>query len=131
MFRSNPNGLQLLRVVALVLLLVMVPSLFVMGAKPVAVGLFPVPWDKVVHFTLFAVFALLAGTAGGLVPLSGSRLMLLSFGVAVLIGALDELHQITLPGRSAGWDDFACDAAGAFIGVMVLTRLGLARPSSD
>ena len=112
------------------LLLVLVPALFVLGAKPIAVGLIPVPWDKLVHFVLFALLALLAGLSSELLRLQGRTVLLAAFLCAVLVGVLDEWHQFFLPGRSAGWDDFAADVMGALAGVGVLARFRLARRCS-
>ena len=123
----SPARMQLLRISALPALLVLVPGLFVGGAQPVAVGLIPVPWDKVVHGVLFAGFAGLIGLAAGLLPLRRGALLGLAFVGALAIGIADELHQATLPGRQAGWDDLAADAFGAAIGTWVLGRLGWVR----
>lgn len=123
----DKERLKYARLVALVLLLLLLASLFVGGAQPAAVGLFAVPWDKVAHCTLFAVLAVLIGTAGGLLPLRGRGLLLLAFVGAAAIGVADELHQATLPGRQAGWDDFAFDVLGALLGTWVLARSGLGR----
>ena len=60
------------------------------------------------------------------VPIVGG-LLVLAFAGALAIGIADELHQATLPGRQAGWDDLAADAVGALIGTWVLARLGWAR----
>lgn len=38
--------------------LAIIAGLFVGGAQPVAVGLIPVPWDKVVHASAFFVLTL-------------------------------------------------------------------------
>ena len=123
----SPARLRLLRIAALPVLLALVPGLFVGGAQPVAVGLIPVPWDKVVHGVLFAGFAGLIGLAAGLLPLRRGVLLWLAFAGALAIGIADELHQATLPGRQAGWDDLAADAFGAAIGTWVLGRLGWVR----
>ena len=127
MFALYPTQYRALRVVALLALFVLVPGLFIGGAQPVAVGLIPVPWDKVVHCVLFAGFAGLIGLSAGLLPLRRGGLLVLAFAGALAIGIADELHQATLPGRQAGWDDLAADAVGALIGTWVLARLGWAR----
>lgn len=49
----------MMRLVAEVLVVLMLIALFVGGAQPQAVGLVPVPWDKLAHATFFLVFALL------------------------------------------------------------------------
>jgi len=102
-----------LRVLALLLAVGLPLGLFVGGAQPVAVGLIPSPWDKLAHASVFALLAAALGYASGL---RGARLLALAFGGAVAVGALDEWHQSTLPGRSAGLDDLAADAVGAALG---------------
>lgn len=106
-----------LRAVA-VLVAVAVPlGLFIGGAQPVAVGLIPPPYDKMVHALVFAVLAAAMGYASGW---RGWRMVLLAFGGALAVGVLDEWHQMVLPGRSAGWDDLAADAVGAALGAWAL-----------
>ena len=48
--------------------------------------------------------------------------------VASAIGGLDELHQATLPGRQAGFDDFLTDtvAAGLIIAALEKYKTSLA-----
>lgn len=104
--------------VAAALLVVGLPlGLFVAGAQPVAVGLVPAPWDKLVHA---AVFAVLAGAIGYSSGLRGRRMLLVCFCSAAAVGALDEWHQMYLPGRSADLDDLAFDAFGAALGAAAL-----------
>jgi VanZ family protein len=71
----------------------------------------PIPsgWDKVAHFSTFAVIALLLwhGTSG--------RAPLLVFGTVVAFGAMDELHQLFMPGRAAELSDFIADATAAAV----------------
>jgi len=107
-----------LRLAAALLAVALPLGLFVGGAQPVAVGLVPAPWDKLLHALVFAVLAAAMGYASGM---RGARVLLLAFCGAVLVGMLDEWHQMYLPGRSAGWDDLAADAVGAGLGA------GLAR----
>lgn len=105
--------------VAVLLTVGLLLGIFMGGAQPMAVGLVPAPWDKLVHA---AVFAVLAGAIGFASGLYGWRMLLLSFWGAVLVGALDEWHQMYLPGRSAGLDDLASDAAGAALGAAALLQ---------
>lgn len=118
----SPAHLRIVRVGAALALLALVPGLFVGGAQPAAAGLIPAPWDKVVHCGLFALFAVLIGLAVGFQRLPRIGLLFLAFAGAFAIGIADELHQATLPGRHAGWDDLAADAAGALIGAWGLGR---------
>jgi VanZ family protein len=80
---------------------IMVALLFV-TSHPVPAG-----WDKVAHFALFGVITALLwrGTAG--------RAPLAVLGAVVAFAALDELHQLFLPGRTAELADFITDAAAA------------------
>lgn len=102
--------LRLLTVLAAVGIVV---ALFVGGAQPIAVGLVPSPWDKLAHASVFAVLAVTLGIASGM---RGWRVFVLAFVGALLVGLLDEWHQVFLPGRQAGWDDFLADAIGGAIG---------------
>lgn len=97
------------RLIALFLIFMMILALFIGGTQPIAVGLFPVPWDKLVHAIFFFVFTLLLTRFIGL-PIT------LAIILAIMVGALDEIHQIYLPGRSAGFDDFMADAVGVLLG---------------
>ena len=92
-------------------------GLFYGGAQPVAVGLIPAPWDKLAHV---AVFAVLAGASGFASGLRGARMWWLAFAVALAVGAADEWHQLSLPGRGPGWGDLLADAVGAAVGATAL-----------
>ena len=87
----------------------MVTCLFWLGAKPIAVGLFPAPLDKVAHFATFGLIASLLWLSA----LRGRPLLVIAIVGAV--GAADEFHQIFLPGRSAGLDDLAADVFAALV----------------
>lgn len=90
--------------------------LFYLGSKPVAVGLFPEPWDKLAHFAVF-------GAVSGLLWIGlGGRLPLAIIGLMAGIGALDEWHQASLPGRSADLGDWLVDIGAAGVAVLVLQR---------
>jgi VanZ family protein len=92
-------------------------GLFIGGAQPIAVGLVPPPWDKLVHALVFAVLAAAIGYASGS---RGRGMLAIAFFGAVAVGALDEWHQVYLPGRSAGLDDLAADAFGSGVGTALL-----------
>lgn len=82
-----------------------------------AVGLFRPPWDKVAHLLTFAVIGAAFGLASGA---RGWRMLLAVLTGALVVGAMDELHQLWLPGRDAGLDDFAADLAGGLLGAVLL-----------
>lgn len=103
-----------LRVIFLVAAVVMIASLFYLGAKPIATGLFPPSMDKVVHFVTFGLIAALLSLS-----MLRSRSWLVIMFVTV-VGAADEIHQLYLPGRSASLNDFGTDVLAAVFVVMVL-----------
>ena len=99
-------------------------SLFIWGgSQPEAAGLIPPPWDKLVHLAWFAVLAGLLHLGLGL--RRGVWVALFCVG----IGLWDEWRQLSLPGRSAGWDDLVFDALGIALGVMLSGRFRLANPT--
>ncbi|SEN97047.1 VanZ like family protein [Nitrosospira multiformis] len=103
--------------IAILAALGIVAVLFIGGRQSIAVGLIPPPWDKLVHAT---VFALLACTIGLSSNLRGWHKLAVAFFSALLIGALDELHQMYLPGREAGFADFIADIIGSIFGTAFL-----------
>jgi len=76
------------------------------------------PWDWVIHASMYAGLAFLAVRA---VTLSRwSRLPLVWMGVAFSVyGALDELHQLLISGRSGSVSDWAFDTAGIAAGLLI------------
>jgi uncharacterized protein YfiM (DUF2279 family) len=115
------NLQRTVRILAALTVAMSAAVLYVGGAQPVAVGLFPAPWDKLAHLLTFAVVGMAAGLAGGM---RGWRMALCCVAGALLVGGMDELHQMFLPGRSASWADLAADAAGGLLGAAVLAVLG-------
>jgi VanZ family protein len=111
-FSPLPSYLALIPALALL-------SLFIWGGnQPEAAGLIPPPWDKLVHLAWFAVLA-------GLLHLGlGLRRGLWVVAFCVGVGLWDEWRQLSLPGRSAGWDDLLFDALGIALGVMLAGWLG-------
>ena len=106
-----------LRIAAAMLVMVMVLNLFFWGSQPVAINLVPAPWDKFLHGTTFAVLACGIGLASGL---QGSRGLIIVMAGALSIGALDEWHQMYLPGRHPSWGDLLADVIGSLAGVALL-----------
>ncbi|WP_176752803.1 VanZ family protein [Nitrosospira sp. Nsp1] len=106
-----------LRIAATLLALGITVSLFIGGAQPIAVNLVPEPWDKLLHGIVFALLAWALGFASGFY---GWRSLAVAFFGSLLVGLLDEWHQLYLPGRQAGWPDFIADMAGSLIGTISL-----------
>ena len=96
----------------------LVSCLFWLGAKPVAVGLFQPPLDKVAHFATFGLLASMLWLS----ILRGRPFLVIA--LVSVVGAADEFHQIFLPGRSAGLDDLAADI---FAAVVIASLLEYAR----
>ncbi len=94
-------------------------NLFYLGAKPIAVGLFVAPWDKVAHFTVFSLITALLSFG------SRQRIPITIVLAVALIGGLDEIHQSILPGREADVWDFLTDVAAAVCTTYLLQRVGL------
>jgi VanZ family protein len=106
-----------LRIAAAMLVLAIILNLFFWGAQPVAVNLLPTPWDKFLHGTTFAILACGIGLASGM---QGTRGLIIATSGALLIGILDEWHQVYLPGRHPSWDDLLADAVGSLSGAALL-----------
>lgn len=103
--------------IATALVLLLIGGLFYLGRLPIAVGLLAEPWDKVVHASLFAVIAMLLVLSRR----QGTwRWLVASVVLASGVGALDELHQHFLPGRSADIYDWYADFLGAASGVWLM-----------
>jgi VanZ family protein len=112
------------RYVALALGLALVANLLVAGARPVAVGLFQPPWDKVAHLSYFAALGGLFGIAAG-----GERLWRAVLPLA-LFACGEEWRQAYLPGREAGWEDVVANFAGIAAGLVVARLVVRARRRS-
>ena len=110
-------SIHVLRVVAALLAAGIVAALLILGAQPFAVGLVPSPWDKLAHVVVFASFSCMLAIVSGL---RGWRMLSLAVCGAIVLGLIDEWHQTTVPGRNAGWDDLAADAAGGVVGAALL-----------
>lgn len=79
-------------------------------------------WDKLAHGTVFAVLAVLVawGLARAWPRWPWARVLLLALLVSVAYGALDEVHQRRVPGRTPDPMDLMADGLGAGVVVAVL-----------
>lgn len=82
--------------------------------------------DKIGHFFLYGLLATHLHRSG----LSGGKLWLGVLMVS-LFGITDEWHQSFVPGRSAGWQDWVSDTAGAALAIWAHERLPLYRRLVD
>jgi VanZ family protein len=86
--------------------------------NPRALDALPADFDKLGHLLMYAVLGYLVFRALELMP---TRLAAITLAVALCVawGALDEWHQVLVPGRAADFADWMADAAGGAIGVFV------------
>jgi VanZ family protein len=88
----------------------MLAALFIGGAQHGAGSLFAAPWDKMAHIVFFFSLTLFL--------VSGLRFSMVTTTLsALLIGILDELHQIWLPGRVPSLDDWLADVVGVLLAI--------------
>lgn len=108
------SGGRVFRVTCFSGALFLIISLFWVGAKPIAVGLFTGHMDKVAHLATFGLIA-------ALLWLSSQRgYPLLVIAIVSTIGAADEFQQRFLPGRSASLEDLGTDIFAAVVIVALL-----------
>lgn len=81
--------------------------------------------DKVVHFAMYGVLAVLVGRA---IAMGEGRNVWMALAVIALMAAGDEWHQQWIPGRSADVHDWMADVAGAIVG---FTYTYMARPRRE
>lgn len=101
------------------------------GAAILVVGSIPGPalprqpafwqWDKLFHFGEFAFFAFLMFRYT-INKQEARRAALWTMGLALILGMVDELHQIPIPGRTGSWIDLVADLSGALTGIIVSWR---------
>ena len=76
------------------------------------------PFDKVIHFAIYGLFAVLLSR--DLSQATGRwRAALLAVVIAVAFGAADEWHQGFIPGRSTDLADWRADSIGAAAGAVL------------
>ena len=83
-----------------------------------------IPYDKLLHFAEFALFAVLLVVAASPAGETSWRTYLFATFVGVAYGALDEAYQFHVPGRSAEFADVLADAAGVVGGVCFCAVFG-------
>ncbi len=97
--------------------------LFIYGATIGWFSLTPVDqypidiWDKLVHFFVYAIFVGIAGYAVG----SNKNLIRLTCGI-ILYGALLEVMQSFVPGRSMSALDGVANSLGALSALLITIR---------
>jgi VanZ family protein len=74
------------------------------------------PFDKLAHFTYFATIAVLLAHG------CGEKRLWLPLILVPMIGALDEWHQMSVPGRYGSVWDWSADLAGSLAAIYVYWR---------
>lgn len=73
--------------------------------------------DKLVHLMMYAVLGILVARASD--GLRSAKGFLATLASLVVFGLVDELHQSLVPGRSTDIRDWAADALGALLGLVL------------
>ena len=108
--RERPFGP--VRALALCAAGAMALAVFIGAESAGAAGLFPGPWlDKIAHAAYYGTMALLLDH--GL----GQRSPAPAVVLAASVGIADELHQLSVVGRDASWQDAVADLLGALVAV--------------
>jgi VanZ family protein len=94
--------------------------IFLLSSQDIDVGL-PLPGlDKATHFIEFSLFGVLLSIGYfKAFDFSDSLKSALVFLTGFPLGALDELHQRLVPGRTGAVGDVMADAAGLVCGILV------------
>ena len=81
-------------------------------------------FDKLVHVAEYAVLGLLIARAFKIQKLKATSFITILFAaeLALLYGAIDEIHQVFVPGRFASILDLLADGAGGLLGSIVYGR---------
>jgi VanZ family protein len=114
-----PPALRALCIAAFIAVLV---QLFVLDEPQFVKTLTNVTWDKACHAAAYGSFAMLLWIG------IGFRWSLGNWLGVVAVGALDEFHQLFVPGRDSEVLDVVADAVGAAIVTCILYRLSKRAP---
>ena len=92
-----------------------------LGSIPSLTPPIDLPLDKLGHFAMFAVLGALL--AWGLHRARVRASLAWPLIAGVLVGAIDELHQRSVPGRSSDVADFIADFAGCALALWLTHHL--------
>ena len=88
------------------------------------------PYDKIVHFGIYGLFAVFLSR--DLAQVTGRwSAALLAIAIAVAFGAADEWHQGFIPGRSTDIADWRADSIGAAGGALIFAFYSRLRGSRN
>jgi VanZ family protein len=84
-------------------------------------------WDKGAHFIAYGVLSFFVYGALALRTSRWKTALLLTVGLSAVLGGLDEVHQMFVPGRTPALDDLTADiiggVGGGILGLSVLRAL--------
>jgi VanZ family protein len=91
-----------------------------MPHPPISTQAFPLQ-DKGAHFLAYMLLGLMVHYAASVTWVHRPRrfVFLVSWGICIAWGALDELHQAFVPGRSADMLDVLADTLGSLVSSML------------
>ena len=102
-------------------------ALLIIGLSSIPGSSYPnvrlLSYDKVIHFTEYAIFGVLISRVLVVKFTSFWALLVAVVLIAALFGAADELYQRLIPGRDASVGDWVADVAGSLVGSLVILRL--------
>ena len=75
--------------------------------------------DKVAHFAFYSVAGFLCALWRREAGRDARRAVMFAFGLVLLLGAFDEVHQHWIPGRSMDILDWLADIAGGSAGALL------------
>lgn len=111
--------LRLLKRSSLIAAILMIVMIFLLGDSSLATSTFSLahPFDKGLH-------AFVYGTIAALMRFSGAFGKVLTLWLLlVCVGAADELHQLSIPGREGSFLDLIADVVGITFGMFLIGRL--------
>jgi VanZ family protein len=82
-------------------------------------------FDKLIHFVVYAFYTFSVAMAFSTSKSKKlkSNLFLIALFIGLAYGALDEIHQLFVGGRSASIYDWIADALGSLVGVYLYSKL--------
>ncbi len=95
----------------------MMASLSWVNAQPESAGLIPAPWDKLAHAAVFGLIAMSLALG------ASRRWRWWAVCLVAAFGAVDELRQLALPGRTPSWSDWGTDVLAAVAAVWLTSLL--------
>lgn len=114
--------------IAVGLWLVLQLTLTSLPGKDIPIDL-PHPIDWVGHFGMYLGLGSLIARAASVKGWPGRRLLWVAAALS-LLGALDELHQLFIPGRDCELGDWIVDTLGGGFGLLIGSRIMASRLGS-